>query len=368
MRIRSTGFKGRKAWELHNGALTLVLLEGGGHVASVVLKDGPQVNPLWEPAWKGLEPWDYGPQNARQLGSQLLSSICGHNLCLGWFGDPSEQELAAGMGCHGEAPVVRWKLVGKKVTAGEVSVTVGCELPVAEMRFVRTVTLRRGSSAVRFHEEVSSLSRRDMPFTMCEHVTVGPPFLENESTVFDLPAIRAHTFPDVFHATQRLKSNRTFVWPKGPGENGNAVDLRRMGPAGERSSDFSAQLIDTKNDLGWFSALNPEMGLMLAYVWARRDFPWVGSWEENRGRKQKPWDGRSLARGMEFSNTPFPQGLRKAVELSSFQGHPAYRWLPALGRIAVDYAMILRTAPAGAGGVGDIRPGGADEFTVNWLR
>ena len=104
--------------------------------------------------------------------------------------------------------------------------------------------------------------------------------------------------------------------------------------------------MDLKNEQAWFSAVNPRLGLMIAYVWRRTDYPWLGIWEENRSRKESPWNGKTLARGMEFANTPFPLGLRKAVDLGSFQGQRAYAWLPARGKIVCNYSILaLRVSP-----------------------
>ena len=97
---------------------------------------------------------------------------------------------------------------------------------------------------------------------------------------------------------------------------------------------------------------------MVAYVWRRADFPWVGIWEENRDRKELPWNGKSLTRGMEFSNTPFPSGLRKAVDRGRFQGQPTYRWLAAREKIAYDYAILACPVEASCKGVATITPTG----------
>jgi hypothetical protein len=358
MKVRNTTFRGRKGWEVDNDGLSLVMLAGGGHIASITLHEGARVNPLWVPVWKTIEPWKYTEAQARRYGSRLLASICGHNLCLGWFGDPSDEEAKAGMGCHGEAPVVRWKAVRKRVTASGVALTCGCELPVAQLSFTRTLVTRRGSNVVEVGEQVRNRARRDVPFTMCEHVTVGPPFLEKGVTVFDMPATRCHTFPGEFEKAQRLKSDTAFTWPHGPGKRGGKVDLRTIGRGDRVSADFSTQLMDPSREDAWFGAVNPRLGLALAYVWRRRDFPWLGNWEEDRGRKEKPWAGKSLTRGMEFSNTPFPVGLREAVTRGTFQRQPTYRWLPARSRVDVRYTIILRQVPPECRGLKDIRRDG----------
>jgi hypothetical protein len=226
------------------------------------------------------------------------------------------------------------------------------------MGFTRTLSTRKGSNVVKVTERIRNRAKVDVPFTICEHVTLGPPFLEKGVTVFDMPATRAHTYPGEFGPTQRLRPNAAFSWPAGPGVSGSKVDMRTIGTEYRTSSDFSAQLIKPSLEDAWFSAVNPSLGLMIAYVWRRKDFPWVGNWEENYARKEKPWAGRSLTRGMEFSNTPFPTGLRRAVETAKFHGQPTYRWLPARSVVTIEYAIILRTVPEECRGVTDIRRDG----------
>lgn len=358
MRIGRTLFHGRRAWELDNGEVTLTMLEGGGHIAGLRLRDGPRVNPLWIPAWKTIEPWAYRRRHARRYALRLLAAISGHNPCLGWFGDPSPEEARAGMECHGEAPVARWRLIRRIRSAAALSLTCRCTLPVAQMELTRTLRTRKGSNAVQVREVVRNLSRRDLPFTMCQHVTVGPPFLEKGVTVFDMPATRGHTFPGRFGDSQRLCPDQAFTWPHGPGAAGRRVDLRMIGREFRRSSDFTTQLIDPRRRDAWFSAVNPRQGLLLAYVWRREDYPWVGNWEENFGRQSAPWSGRSLARGMEFANTPFPVGLRRAVEKGRFHGLPTFRWLPARSSAEFRYDILLLWVPEKTRGVADIRRGG----------
>lgn len=355
MKVAATEFKGRKGWELDNDALRIVMLQGGGHLAGVTLKEKKAVNPLWVPAWRTIEPWQFKSADAKRFGIKLLGSICGHNLCLGWFGNASDDEVRAGMDTHGEAPVARWKQVRKRVSDSRVSLTCGCELPVARMRFRRTLSAKQWSHMVHVKEELKSLARQDMPYTMCQHVTMGPPFLEKGVTTFDMPATAAHTFPGEFGPKQRLKPDTAFEWPEGPGTRGGKVDMRTIGKKFRRSSDYSAQLMDPSREDAWFAAVNAPQGLLLAYVWKRSDFPWIGNWEENFGRSERPWSGRSLTRGMEFTNSPFPVGLRAAVERGRFQGEPTFRWLPARGRHVVEYDIILERVSAHAGGVADVR-------------
>ena len=355
MIIEATQFRGRRGWCIRNDRLALTVLQGGGHLARLVPVEGPALNPYWEPVWKGLEPWDCTPRHARQYENRLLASICGHNLCLGWFGSPSPEEEQAGLGLHGEASVARWRVMRRHAGPAVVRLTVGCTLPGAGMTCARTITLRRGSHTVEIEERVRNTLRRDVPYTMCQHVTLGPPFLEKGKTVFDASATRGHTFPRRFGDGHRLKPNAPFRWPLAPGARGQQMDVRVLPARVKSSCDFTTQLMDPRREDAWFSALHPGAGLMLAYHWEREDYPWLGSWEENHSRIAPPWNGKSLARGMEFANTPFPTSLRDAVERGSLFGTRTFDWLPARGSRTYRYALTYQPCAQGARGVKDVR-------------
>ncbi len=357
MHLRKTQRYGRDGWLLANDRLELFVMAGGGHLAGLDLVGRRTPNPFWIPIWDGVEPAAWRRGDAARYGGKLLACIAGHNLCLGVFGGPSPDEQRAGaFGCHGEAPIVRWKALHRSVGTRRLLFRYGCDLPVARLRFARTLVLERGSSVVRIRETVRNLARMDVPFTMCQHVSFGPPFLEPGVTIFDLSAVRGHTFPGDFGKPQRLRPDTPFTWPMAPGAGGAAVDLRQ---ADRRPhSDFSTLRMDTRMEHAWFSAVNPRAGLLVAYIWKRADFPWLGIWEEHRGRRQPPWNGRSLARGMEFANSPFPASLREAVDRGRFQGERTYRWLPALGRLDFDYALMAAPIEPACRGVAAITPTG----------
>ena len=365
MKITNAKSGRRGVWVLDNDSLALTVMQGGGHIAGLRAAAGHRVNPFWAPAWKTIEPWQYRPADAARYGSKLLASISGHNLCLGAFGDPSPEEARAGLGCHGEAPVVRWKALERRVSGRRLTFVCGCDMPIAQMRLVRRFSMEKGSHVIRVQSRLTNMARRDVPFTMCEHVTFGPPFLERDVTVFDMPATLGHTFPGAFSDAQRLKSDAAFRWPDGPGQRGK-LDLRVIGRMPRRSSDFSTQLMNPALDHAWFSALNPRLRLAVVYVWRRSDFPWLGNWEESYGRPTAPWNGVSLTRGMEFANTPFPVGLRRAVDMGSFHQRPTFRWLPALSTLETEFSILAFETPARCKGVACVTPEGG-KFRVDLM-
>ncbi len=351
MKIRTLHRQRRTIWELDNECITIGMMAGGGHICTLEHKEVPGLNPLWQPHWRQIEPWQYTKKNAAQFGaSRLLASIAGHNLCLAGFGVPSDEEQQAGLDCHYEAPVTRWHLLSRHSGTRSVKLTALAVLPVAHMCLARTISARRGSNVLHVKETLANLARHDTPFTMCQHVSIGAPFLEKGVTLFDMPATKGHTFPGTFGRIQRLQQDTAFTWPHGPGVKGT-VDMRTIGTQPRVSSDFTTQLMQPRAEHAWFSAVNPRRGLLLAYVWRRADYPWVGNWEESFCRTQLPWAGKELVRGMEFANSPFPASIRAAVDRGTFQGERTYRWLPAHGTLTFEYWIVLQPVSAACRGV-----------------
>lgn len=338
-------YEGRAGVKLENDRLEVITLYGGGHIACIRLKDGCTVNPLWVPPWPSIEPPYYnvvfheamygGPPAAK-----LLSSIFGHNICLDHFGEPSEEEAAAGVGVHGEAPVAIWGGISVEQDDTSITMTYGALLPRSKVKVIRKIRLRAGSQVVAFQEEVENLDVFDRPIGWNHHVTTGPPFVEKGVTTYDIPATKSMVFPDEFSDRMRLKQGAEFEWPIAPGADGQPVDLRVF-PDIEASSDFTTHLLSPASGQVYFAAANRNLGLLFCYVWNRADFPWLGNWEENYARTTAPWNGKALTRGMEFSTTPFPIPRRKSVDMGTLYDTPTYRWLPARGTLKANYLSAV---------------------------
>jgi hypothetical protein len=86
--------------------------------------------------------------------------------------------------------------------------------------------------------------------------------------------------------------------------------------------------------------------LALSYVWKSSDFPWMGIWEENHSRTSTPWNGRTMARGMEFGVSPVPETRDAMVQRGSLFGVPTFRRIAPGESIAVEYYAITQRAKA----------------------
>jgi hypothetical protein len=334
-------FRGRRAARIENRALRVTVLREGGHLAEMFDKVAG-VSPLWVPPWASIEPSAYDRRTHLQFGSgsdaRLLAGIMGHNLCLDIFGGPSDEEAAAGVSAHGDGSVALYD-----VDASAGALVMRARLPTAQLLFERRIDLRDRTVGIR--ETVENLADFDRPIAWTQHVSLGPPFLQKGVTQFRVSATRSKTFEAAFGADDYLQPAAEFDWPLAPAAGGGRVDLQRFTDAAA-SSAYTAHLMDPGRTAAFFVAFSPAASLAFGYVWQRADFPWLGIWEENCSRAQAPWDGRCLTRGMEFGVSPFPEARRRMVERGRMFDTPAFRWLPARGRVAVEYAALTDTVDA----------------------
>jgi hypothetical protein len=326
-------YRDRAAASIENDQVRVTVLHEGGHIAEILHK-ASGVNPLWTPPWPSIEPSAYRAELHPEYGAgaeaKLLSGIMGHNLCLDFFGAPSEEEAAAGLGVHGEGSVAPYEIRqnGSRLVTSSL-------LPLAQIRFERTIEL--SGSGIQIHETVASLAAFDRPIGWTQHVTLGAPFLECGVTQFQTNATRSKVFEGAFGTADYLEPGACFDWPMAPHRGGGVADLGVFTNAA-RSGAFTTHLMDPDRENAFFTAFHPGLRLSFGYSWKRADFPWLGIWEENRSRTNAPWNGVTITRGMEFGVSPIPESRRLMIERGSLFDVPAYRWLPAHGRIEAAYS------------------------------
>jgi hypothetical protein len=335
----SSLFHGRRAATIENNQLRLTVLEGGGHVAEVFHK-ASGASPLWIPPWPSIEPADYLASRDTTYGatveSHLLSGIMGHNLCLDIFGGPSDEEYAAGLQPHGEASIATYEL---DRTASEIRMAAA--LTQSQLRVERR--LRLDGDAVSVSESVENLSATDRPVGWTQHVTLGPPFLDNGVTEFRASATRSKVMETTFGPADYLRPGAIFDWPHAPRIDGGTEDLRTF-TARPTSGAYTAHLMDPQEPDAYFVAFSPMSRIAFGYVWKQQEFPWMGIWEENRSRPHPPWNGRTVTRGMEFGVSPFPESRRAMIARGRLFDVPAFRWIPARTRLNVEYWILCRGA------------------------
>ena len=311
--------------QFESDALRVTLTEEGGHIAEIFDK-AAGVSPLWLPPWPSIEPSSYAAEAHPEYGldseSKLLSGIMGHNLCLDFFGPPSEAEAQSGLTVHGEGSTALYNF---RSAGNEVEAT--ASLRAAQLSFTRQLRLEGRRLVVR--ETVENLSAYDRPIAWQQHVTLGPPFLVKGETQLRAPVAKA--------ALQNTEQE--FEWPLKPDGDGKR-DLR-LYTAAPSSGGYTAQLLHRANERSWFCVFAPHCQLVLAYVWQTGQFPWLGMWEENYSRQQPPWNGETSTLGLEFGTAPFPETRRQMIDRGSFFETPSYQWIEARAKITADYYAAL---------------------------
>jgi hypothetical protein len=347
---------GRAGFRLRADWGHVSVLKGGGHICELHLNACPGVNPLWRPNWVTVDPLKYTTAKyARQYGpppdGRLLSGIAGHSLSFDHFGPPSSEETAAGLTTHGEAPVLTWE-AQERVQPLKPYLHYGCKLPEARMGLTRKLILDPVDPVIYCEEQALNLSSCDRPISWNEHVTFGPPFVEAETTWFDMPATRAKVCPASYSPRYSLQPDAEFTWPNAPTKDRKRITLRTT-PA-KRFGHYTAQLLNPAIEMGFIAACNPRLKLLVVYAFRRTDFPWVGNWEERYNRTAAPWNGKTFCRALEFSTTPFSIPRRETIDQGPLFGEPTYRWLPAKSKAQVRFLILLFRVPESFRGVGRV--------------
>jgi hypothetical protein len=342
-------FQNREALQLETKALRVTVLRGGGHIAEILHKN-TGTNPLWIPPWSSIEPSQYDamlhPQYGLNEDGKLLSGIMGHSLCLDIFGPPSNEELSHGISVHGEASVAPYD-----GDVGDGQLCLSSVLPHSMLRITRVIRIDDDELHVRIRESVDNLSAVDRPIAWTQHVSLGPPFLEAGTTQLTIRPERSRVFESEEFDAGGLVRGADFDWPYAPRRGSDVADLRVFAD-NARSSSFTAHLMDRSSNQASFTAYSPSAQVLFGYEWERRDFPWLGIWEENKSRQNQPWNGETVACGMEFGVSPFPEGREKMVQRETLFGAPAFRWLRGLERVSVEYSAFIghaRYSPSEAG-------------------
>ena len=338
-------FQGRRAWVVENGRLEVTLLRGGGHIAAIRLLTGDlltgnlgtSISPMYVPATN--------------------RGYVGHLVCFPSYGPPSPDERQAGLTGHGEAQTVEWReMAPPAVSSDGVTFSYGAELPKTQYRIARTITLRTGEAVIDVAETIESLVDYDRPYNWNQHATFGAPFVTPGRLFLDMSA-GAGVTDRQRTANGQWIGDREIAWPFAPRADGSTISLREFhaSPGGQAGGQ-AYTAFRASGETAWFTLFNPDQRLLVGYVFAAADHPWIIDWQ-NRPRADSP---AGTARGIEFGTSPFDEGLRRSVERGQLLGTPSYRWIGGRGRVSTRYTIFLTEVASTFAGVDavDVSPGG----------
>jgi hypothetical protein len=323
-------FQGRDAWVMRNGRMQVSILKGGGFFGEIRLTSGDakrDLNPMRVPHYPTIDPHTYDDAKHNAIYGDgphrwLHSGYMGNYLCFPIFGPPSsEAEGRAGLGNHGETVLVPWRQVSKAIQGRAIVLDMEADLKVTRYKIRRRVTMPIDGAEFTVEETVENLLPMDRPFQWMQHATFGPPFIAPGKSVMRISAVRS-------------------------GTEGEPLAERTM-PATPHSGSYTALLLDMSRKDNFFVMSNPDHPTSIGFVFSTAEHPWVGDWQENQRNTGLPWQGKTIARGIEFGNSPYAEGLRKAIERGRLFDVPTYGWIEANGKYQASYTVFLTDTAAG---------------------
>ncbi len=352
-------FHGRSAYILENAEMRVAALRGAGHIAEIRLKsDDPKksVNPMRVPHFPTIDPWDYDPaKHDATYGGRpdriLQSGYMGHLLNFPTFGSPSDREAENGLGTHGEALAVEWRKDLVEVDKGRVRLSYSADLPKTQYKVGRKLTLPGDETVLYIEEWVESLTEFGRPAHWVQHVTFGPPFVAPGRNVLDMSAVRGEVRRPADDGNSLQPG--AIRWPKGTSRDGKEVSLREM-QTGANAGTYYGLLMDPAREESYLTAYNKDLRVLIGYIWRTEDFPWIGDWQENQRATVPPWNGKVIARGLEFGTTPFGGPMKTVVEEGELYGVLQYRWIDGGQRLTARYLAFVTEIPDGYQGVADV--------------
>ena len=77
-------------------------------------------------------------------------------------------------------------------------------------------------------------------------------------------------------------------------------------------------------------------------------------WEENLARAAKPWNNRTVTRGLEFGVSPFAHGKAPMLKLKSLHGTPVLEGIAAGASLRKTFWLFLAAVPRDCSGVDSV--------------
>ncbi len=341
----------RRSIVLRGKEATIVLDLAGGAITDFHRNDHG-LNPLSWDSWShGATPADPPPPDPRSMG---------HFLCLDRWGPATAAEQANGMGWHGEASVVPWKVESDATRQGDVvRAEMSAALPLAGLSVQRQVRLIVDAACFTVSEAVTNDNKLGRIYNMVQHPTIGPPFLDS-TTLVDANGRRGF----VQGGSLPNPEEPAVLWPQARTQNGDTVNLRHL--SDHDDPKVVSYVID--DEYGWTTAGTPSRGLLIGYIWKKKDYPWFEAWRH-------VVDGRPFARGLEFGTTGLHQPFPVLTEKGRIFGRKLFEYIDADETQVRSYACFLFAIPKDFQGVDRIsyadgllklheRGGGAEDGLV----
>ncbi|HKV41517.1 MAG TPA: aldose 1-epimerase [Blastocatellia bacterium] len=193
----------------------------------------------------------------------------------------------AELGQHGEVLMLPWTYTVTRDTPDEIQVRFEVRTIRTPFHLARTMSLKRGESALWISEIVTNEGGQSVDFTWGHHPVLGAPFVQEGCRVH-LGSCQIRTTAEYTPETSRLKPDQVSDWPFAEGRDGRKVDISAIAGPEALSHDmvFLEEAID-----GWYAVTNPALNLGFGLSYPAELFKVLWYWQVYRGAYGYPWWG-----------------------------------------------------------------------------
>ena len=284
-----------------------------------------------------ISEFNYTPLDINPIHSRYR-----HFICFDRWGPSSEEDQNLGIPFHGEASSRWWSLVTAPVEQEDFHfMEMSVQLPIVKLAMNRRVWLSKDQAVYKIVEQISNQDTTAKIYNHVQHVTIGPPFLD-ETTIVD--SRLTHGFEQYYPEAQTEIDSLT--WPNVV-LDGDSLDLRfHKTDVGPDHVVFS-YLLDKEQEYAWVTASNSAQGLLLGYIWPLSEYPWLNLWMH---RLQGGLD----ARGLEFGTSGLHQPFPVIEEMESIFDQSLFETIAVDETITKTYFGFMAEIPTDYKGVEDV--------------
>lgn len=298
-------YRGIEAAFLENEYVRITTLPGKGGDILEFRDKRKDVNVLWNGTheWRPLD----NPYVPSESATAWLDHYPG-----GWqmnlpVAGPGRDIPGGEYGLHGESALIPWDVTGVVERDDVAELTLEAELVRYPFSVTRTLRLPAATPQLEIEAEITNESSMALEYTWQEHIALGQPLVSGSARI-DIPADRglveydSEAFPN-----GRLDNGTSFEWPRAPGRDGSAVDLRSVPPAGAEIHDL---VFATELDEGRYTLANHDLDLGFTFEFPGELFESIWYWQAFNGHVDAPFYGRNYNVGLE-PTTGYPGAAQK---------------------------------------------------------
>jgi hypothetical protein len=249
--------------EINSKSDTIVSLENDSSKLSISLMGGSlisfqsKISPVNPFNWKETD-------NGSNTSNKSVMSAQGQFLSIGRWSLPTAGESKLGMPRNGEPANNWWKL--ESVKYGK-ELKMNCEAPLDGFLVSRSVVLSQSDPLFKVTETITNEFSIGRVCTIIQNLILSTPFFNpamrlncnasygfNQDWGMPEPNVHEYKWPLAFIDTLKIST----------------IDLSRFSTKFQYTSSFVFS-----DSIGWITAYNPKLKLLLGYVWKTNEYPWL---------------------------------------------------------------------------------------------